>query len=115
MTEKVKYNPHIELPENYKKIYERIYEPKKECSYPTKKAIKNDSFITCYEVVNELLFNIFKYSFNNVDSKHFKKKSGSSNRQESSRKPMLFFLLGQPRSKNRSKSIFLRTKRLHPQ
>lgn len=60
LTEKVRYNPHIDLPEGYKKIYERVYEPKKECSYPTKKAIGNDSLTTCYEVVNELLFDIFK-------------------------------------------------------
>jgi hypothetical protein len=42
-------------------VYERVFEPKRECSYPIKKALRNDSFATCYEVVNDLLFNIFKY------------------------------------------------------
>lgn len=29
LTDKVRYNPHIELPEGFKKIYERVYEPKR--------------------------------------------------------------------------------------
>ena len=37
----MRYNPHIELPDNYKKVYEKVYDPKRECSYPTKKAINN--------------------------------------------------------------------------
>jgi len=40
------------MTKNYKKIYERVYEPKRECSYPIKKALNSDSFTACYEVVN---------------------------------------------------------------
>ena len=43
-------------------MYERVYEPKKECSYPTRKAVRSESWAACYEVVNELLFGIFQFN-----------------------------------------------------
>lgn len=41
LSEKIRYNPHMELPENFKKVYERVYKVHEGCSYPVKKAIKN--------------------------------------------------------------------------
>lgn len=60
LSEKIRYNPHAELPENYKKIYERVYKVNEACSYPVKKAIKNEAYINCYEILNEIFKGCFK-------------------------------------------------------
>ena len=55
-SERVRYNPHIELPENLKKIYERVYKVHESCSYPVKKAV-SEKYTDCYEIINEILKN----------------------------------------------------------
>lgn len=51
LTEKVRYNPHVDLPDNFKKIYERNYKINETFSYPVQKAIKN-KYVACYEIVH---------------------------------------------------------------
>lgn len=52
LSEKIRYNPHIELPDNYKKIYERVYKTNQACTHPVKKAIKNTAYVACFEILN---------------------------------------------------------------
>lgn len=68
LSEKIRYNPHIELPENFRKVYERVYKFHEDCTYPVKKAVKNTAYITCYEVLNDILKNCFKYPIFYLDS-----------------------------------------------